>query len=65
MAVTYKDINSLSQKSSVAGTEKIPVSDTQYITPTQIAGLAPAVYTGSGTPSSGTGKNGDIYIQTS
>lgn len=36
MAVTYKDIDTLSQKSSVAGTEKIPVSDTQYITPNQI-----------------------------
>lgn len=39
MAVTYKDIDQLSQKSSVAGTEKLPVSDTQYITPSQIAGL--------------------------
>lgn len=41
MAITYKDINQLSQKSQVAGTEKIPVSDTQYITPNQIAALAP------------------------
>lgn len=39
MAVTYKDIDQLTQKSSVAGTEKIVVSDTNYITPTQIAGL--------------------------
>jgi hypothetical protein len=39
MSVTYKDIDLLSQKSSVAGTEKLPVSDTQYITPSQIAGL--------------------------
>lgn len=37
MAVTYKDIDQLSQKSSVAGTEKIPVSGTQYLTPAQIA----------------------------
>ena len=37
MAVTYKDIDDLSQKSMVAGTEKLPVSDTQYITPEQIA----------------------------
>ena len=37
MAVTYKDIDLLTQKSVVAGTEKIPVSDTQYITPAQIA----------------------------
>lgn len=41
MAVSYKDINQLSQKSQVAGTEKLPVSDTQYITPNQIAALAP------------------------
>lgn len=37
MSVTYKDIDQLSQKSTVAGTEKIPVSDTQYLTPAQIA----------------------------
>lgn len=36
MAITYKDINLLTQKGSVAGTEKLPVSDTQYITPDQI-----------------------------
>lgn len=40
MSVTYKDIDQLSQKPAVAGTEKIPVSDTQYITPEQIAGLS-------------------------
>lgn len=40
MAVTYKDINQLTKKSTVAGTEKIPVSDTEYITPDQIADLA-------------------------
>lgn len=38
MAVSYKDINQLTQKSSVAGTEKLPVSDTEFITPDQIAG---------------------------
>lgn len=37
MAITYKDIDLLTQKSAVAGTEKIPVSDTQYLTPAQIA----------------------------
>jgi len=37
MSVTYKDIDLLTQKSAVAGTEKIPVSDTQYLTPAQIA----------------------------
>ena len=37
MSVTYKDIDQLSQKSTVAGTEKIPVSDTQCLTPAQIA----------------------------
>lgn len=41
MAVSYKDISELLPKSSVAGTEKIPVSDTEYITPNQIAALAP------------------------
>lgn len=39
MAITYKDIDTLSQKASVAGTEKIPVSGTEYITPSQIAAL--------------------------
>lgn len=39
MAVTYKDISTLTQKSAVAGTEKIPVSGTEYITPAQIAAL--------------------------
>lgn len=39
MSVTYKDIALYSQKSQIAGTEKLPVSDTEYITPTQIAGL--------------------------
>lgn len=38
MAITYKDINQLTQKASPAGTEKIPVSDTQYVTIDQIAG---------------------------
>lgn len=36
MSVTYKDIDLLTQKSSVAGTEKLPVSDTEYISPDQI-----------------------------
>lgn len=40
MAVSYKDINTLSQKATIAGTEKIPVSDTEYITPSQIADAA-------------------------
>lgn len=33
---TYKDINLLTQKATMAGTEKLPVSDTEYITPDQI-----------------------------
>lgn len=41
MAVTYKDIDQLSQKASPTGTEKLPVSDTEYITPQQIAGMVP------------------------
>ena len=40
MALIGKDIGLLTQKESVAGTEKIPVSDTEYITPDQIAGRA-------------------------
>lgn len=36
MAVTFKDIDLLTQKSAVAGTEKLEVSDTEYITPAQI-----------------------------
>lgn len=39
MSVSYKDIDELSNKSTLAGTEKLPVSDTEYITPNQIAGL--------------------------
>lgn len=39
MAITYKDINLLTQKGAVAGTEKLPVSDTEYITPNQISAL--------------------------
>lgn len=35
---TYKDIDLLTQKSAVAGTEKLPVSDTEFITPGQIIG---------------------------
>lgn len=37
MATTHKDINLLTQKATIAGTEKIPVSDTEFITPNQIA----------------------------
>ena len=39
MAITHKDINLLSQKSTIAGTEKIPVSATEYVTLNQISGL--------------------------
>ena len=38
--ITHKDINLLTQKATLAGTEKLPVSDTEYVTPSQIAGLA-------------------------
>lgn len=55
MAVTYKDIGDLLQKDSVAGTEKIVVSDTEYITPLQIAAaslpLSGGTMTGAITPS--------------
>lgn len=36
MAVSYKDISQLSQKSTLGGSEKLVVSDTEYITPSQI-----------------------------
>lgn len=39
MALTHKDINLLTQKATIAGTEKIPVSDTEYVTTNQIASL--------------------------
>lgn len=35
-SISHKDIALLSQKSSVDGTEKLPVSSTEYITPSQI-----------------------------
>lgn len=63
MAVTYKDIGQLSQKSSVAGTEKLPVSDTEYITPSQIvSGLQKSITVSTSTPTSAQGSNGDIWI---
>ncbi len=64
MAVTYKDIDQLSQKSNISGTEKLPVSDTQYITPSQIAGMVtvPNITISTSTPTSSQGSNGDIWI---
>ena len=64
MAVTYKDIDQLTQKSSVTGTEKIPVSDTQFITPNQIAGLVtvPNITISTSEPTSSQGSDGDIWI---
>lgn len=63
MAVTYKDIDTLSQKASVAGTEKIPVSDTEYITPTQIrSGLQKTITVSTSEPTSSDGVDGDIWI---
>lgn len=52
MAITYKDIDLLSQKASLAGTEKLPVSDTEYITPDQILdGLDVITYPSRGSES--------------
>ena len=34
--INFKDVSLLTQKSTMAGSEKIPVSDTEYITPNQI-----------------------------
>lgn len=45
---TFKDINLLTQKSALAGTEKIPVSDTEFTTPNQIAQItSPKIYMGT------------------
>lgn len=38
MAIEYKDINDFVKKSSISGLEKLPVSDTEFITPLQIVG---------------------------
>lgn len=62
MALIHKDINLLTQKATIAGTEKIPVSDTEYVTTSQIASLGG----GGGFPSSDANKlvyvdsNGDL-----
>lgn len=39
MAISHKDINLLTQKATIAGTEKLPVSDTEFITPEQITDI--------------------------
>lgn len=41
MPVQYKDIDDLSQRSTPTGSEKLPVSDTEYLTAQQVADLAP------------------------
>ena len=38
MAIVYKDINDFVKKPSISGLEKLPVSDTEFITPSQIVG---------------------------
>lgn len=38
-SINFKGIDQLTQKSTIAGTEKFPVSDTEYVTATQIASL--------------------------
>ena len=58
MSIIYKDINLLSQKASLEGTEKFPVSDTEYVTADQLAnyGGAPDISSSmlpNGTPTSG------------
>lgn len=64
MSVVYKDIDDLSQKSSVAGTEKIPVSDTEYITPSQIASDTEKFFFVQGSSSAaGNGTSGE-YLST-
>lgn len=41
---TYKDINLLAAKAAADGTEKIPVSDTEFLTTQQIADLSLGLY---------------------
>lgn len=62
MAVTYKDIDLLSQKSSVVGTEKLPVSDTEYITPAQIAPSTEKFYFVQGSSSAAGSSTTDQYL---
>lgn len=63
MSVTFKDIDLLNQKSTLAGTEKISVSDTEYITPNQIrSGLQKTITISSSEPTAQDGSNGDIWI---
>ena len=38
-SINFKDINLLTQKSTIVGTEKFPVSDTEFVTASQIASL--------------------------
>ena len=59
-SIDFKDINLLTQKSAVAGTERLPVSDTEYITPNQIAALAGGG--GGGDTSSCVHKTGDETV---
>lgn len=58
MAVTYKDIDTLSQKSTLTGSEKLPVSENEYITPDQIRRITIS----SSEPTASQGNNGDIWI---
>lgn len=39
MAIVYKDINDFVKKPSISGLEKLPVSDTEFITPEQITDI--------------------------
>ena len=63
MALIGKDIGLLSQKATMAGTEKLVVSDTEYITPNQIrSGLQKSITVSSSEPTSAQGSDGDIWI---
>ena len=64
MAVTYKDIDQLTQKSSVVGTEKLPVSDTEYITPSQIVANDQKFYFVDGSSSQAGNSASGSYLST-
>lgn len=61
-SINFKGIDQLTQKSTIAGTEKFPVSDTQYVTANQIASLGGGGGGGGGDTSDCVHKTGDETI---
>lgn len=61
-SINFKGIDQLTQKSTIAGTEKFPVSDTQYVTANQIASLGGGGGGGGGDTSDCVHKTGDETV---